>query len=169
MLFPPPGRVEGKGKDKLRKARERKRESETERCRERDKEIETDGETDREIGRLIRRDRDRKRRGGNQACARQGLLAGELKGWAGQGEIITRDPGCVHARCQGDLPERKREGSQGWLPAGPERQHPPSSAHCHPPPAQPLASHGSRRPSSEHRGSSCRQRPAFRGQRTCGP
>lgn len=30
---------------------------------------------------------------------------------------MTGDPGCMQTRCQADRPERKREGSQGRLPA----------------------------------------------------
>lgn len=121
---------------KTKRERERQRDRSTERERERD---------------------NREGQRGDEACVQQGPLA-EPKGWAGQGragrrrETMTRDPGCVQTRCQGDLPERTREGSQGRSPAGLEHSRPPRLAHCHPPAAQALAGQGLAQPQQRTQG-----------------
>ena len=154
--------------------RKRKRKTEAEE-RNRDR-VGGEKETKKDTGRDRRRDGERQRwrerqrqRSGHRACADQVLPAGGRR--VSEGALMGRDgqeaggthnqgPGCMQGCCQGHLPSRTGRGCRGRFPGGPE--------HCHPPRRRPRPGRGSPSTSGEHRSSSCRQRPAFWGQRTRG-
>lgn len=118
-LFSSPGRVEGKGKEKLRQ--KRGKETVTEREWQRD-----GGEKQRHKDGDMQRDRDREKwESGSRRLSAPGRRQEGFRrahSWAGTGrrqeECATRDPGCVQSRRQGHLPGRDREGMQGRFPGG---------------------------------------------------
>lgn len=162
----------GRRKQKLRKKRERGRERERE--RETEKETKTERDIDRERQRHremereeeteTEREREAELRHVQRARApggRRRVSGGSTKGpgrAGGRREPLPGTQAVCRAAARVTSPTgRGRGGRAGALPAQRAATHPRRS---------PAA--GSPRSSAEHRGSSCRQRPAFRGQGTRG-